>query len=458
VDVAAGAQALIDADRPVEALPLLAEGLAEAPDDPRLRLLLGVALQRAGRVEEAVAAFERAAELAPDSGLARYNLGAAHFALGNWDAAADAFLAVPERDPGIAPAAWLNAGFSRLKAGRTAEGKALLERAVAADPDGASARAANQVLDALAPAPQRPVPPRAARRVSGAWSVGREYDGNVFALPDDATVTDLSDWRTTLAGEVEARFAVADRYRVTPHYDFDGYRYDTESAYNYRRHRLYLRVDDRKGALRPRLTYGYTFSRLGGEAYVASHWLEGRLTLLRQGRRYVWAQLGAALAEAPGERYDALSGNIWEGTLSAYTPAGTGWVYGAVTARYLDRGSNATTIGGTPVTLDYSYSALAPAVVTSRPLPWRLEGKASLRYEVRRYANPDVWGSPPIGAKRRVDQRATLGLTLARPLRWGIEAELSWRGELRRSNITAADYRDRDYTRNVYGVVLKGEF
>lgn len=249
---------------------------------------------------------------------------------------------------------------------------------------------------------------------------------------------------------------VADRYRVSPQYDFDGYWYDTESAYGYRRHRVSVRVDDRRAALRPRLTAGYVFSQLGNEAYLAGPWLEGRLTLLHKDRSYLWAKFEAALVEAPGERYDALSGHSLQGTLSAYTPAGEGWVYGALTARYLDRGSNATTVNGKAVTLDYSYASVEPLVAASQPLPWGgLTANGSLRYEARRYADPDTWTG---GARRRVDHRFTARLAVERPVWKRVDVELSWRGQVRRSNITAADYRDRDYTRNLYGVFLKGDF
>lgn len=60
------AVALLDLDRPGEAVPLLEAALQTAPEDPPLHLNLGRALRRLGRVGRAMAEFEAAVTLAPD--------------------------------------------------------------------------------------------------------------------------------------------------------------------------------------------------------------------------------------------------------------------------------------------------------------------------------------------------------------------------------------------------------
>jgi len=462
-DVTDRARSLIDGGRPAKAVPLLEEAAVARPGDATVVFLLGVAYHRTGQHEEALVALAHAAALAPDDGLIHYNLGAAHFALGHFDEAAEAFLAVPDRAPEAAASAYLNAGLSRYKAGRVDEAKDLFGRTIQTDPEGSAADTARRLLDRLAPRPAGTPGVRTARRsfTPSAWFyAGREFDSNVFALPDDATTTDLSDWRTTARGEAEVRVPVSDRYDVTPHYDFYGYWYHAEHAYNYRRHRAWLRLNDRKGALRPRLTGGYEFAELGGEAYVASSWLDGRLTVRRTPKGRVWLRARVAVEEAPGHQYDYLSGTSWEASVSAYRKGPEdGWLYGALRLRYRDRGTADLTLAGpNNVRVDYSYASVEPRLKARTHLPWRIEVTGEAAYEVRRYLNDDTWSGPPPGSKRRLDQRVTGGVSLSRPLYGPLRATLAWTGQVRRSNITANDYRDRDYERQLYGLFIEGDW
>jgi tetratricopeptide (TPR) repeat protein len=462
-DVASRARALIDQGRPAQAVPLLEEAAVAAPEDAEVVFLLGVAYQRTGRHEAALIALNRAAALAPDDGRVFYNLGAVRFALAQWDEAAEAFLAVPPRAPEAAAAAYLNAGLSRYKAGRGEEAKALLARAVTAGPESASADTARRMLDRLASGPNVSAsPPPRPSPLTAAFYLGREYDSNVFARPDDATATDLSDWRTTAKGEVAYRMPLGGRFVLTPHCDLYGYWYHAEHAYNYRRHRAWLRLDDRRGALRPRLTWGYDFALLAGEAYLASHWLDGRLTLHRGEAGKVWLRLGVAIEEAPGRQYDYLSGTSWEAALSGYRDAlAHGWVYAALRLRYRDRGTDiALGQHGETAWVDYSYASVGPRLKARTDLPARLELTAEAGYEVRRYLSVDRWDGPDAGTKRRLDRRLVGGVTLSRPVAGPLRITLAWIGQLRRSNVGNAvtDYRDRDYERQLYGVFLEGDW
>jgi tetratricopeptide (TPR) repeat protein len=458
-DVPARARDLIDKGHPAKAVPLLEDAAVARPGDAEVVFLLGLAYQRTGRRQDALIALTHAATLAPDDGLIRYNLGAVQFALERYDEAAESFLAVPSLDPRATAAAYLNAGLARYKAGRIEEAATLLARAIDAEPDGSTAATARRMLDFLSGPREAITAAIRKRRLSTSVSAGREFDSNVFALPDDGTTTDLSDWRNTVTGEVEYRVPVSGRFDVTPHYDFYGHWYRTEHAYNYRRHRVWLRLDDRGGALRPRVTWGYDFAELGGDAYLASNWLDGRLTLHRGDHGGVWVRAGVALDEAPGHQYDYLSGTSWEAVLYGSRDAlADGWAYAALRARYRDRGTANVTYGGIPVRVDYSYASVEPRVGARSALPWGFRTTAILRYEVRRYLNDDTWGNPPAGSKRRLDKRSVVDLTLSRALTEWLRLSISWTGQVRHSNITAADYRDRDYDRQVYGAFLEGDW
>ncbi|MDQ7006411.1 MAG: tetratricopeptide repeat protein [Acidobacteriota bacterium] len=93
--------AALEKDDPAAALEHFTEAQAHAPDDPRVLYNLGLALARAGKLEEADRAWKRAAQLARGE-LARdawYNRGVAALADKNTAAAVDSFARALMIDP-----------------------------------------------------------------------------------------------------------------------------------------------------------------------------------------------------------------------------------------------------------------------------------------------------------------------------------------------------------------------
>ncbi|MGE0725950.1 MAG: tetratricopeptide repeat protein, partial [Alphaproteobacteria bacterium] len=82
---------LIGAGRHREAIDRVDVALARAPDDPELRNLRGAALFAAGDVAGARAEFDRARSIAPAQARFHANAGAARRALGQADAAIEAY-------------------------------------------------------------------------------------------------------------------------------------------------------------------------------------------------------------------------------------------------------------------------------------------------------------------------------------------------------------------------------
>jgi len=94
---------------------------------------LGELHRRLGRLAEAVAAGERATELAPDDLDAHYNLGLAHTDKGEWDAAIRAYRRALELNPNHG-LSWNNLGAALEKKGDLAGAEAAYARAVALNP------------------------------------------------------------------------------------------------------------------------------------------------------------------------------------------------------------------------------------------------------------------------------------------------------------------------------------
>lgn len=80
----------------------LLAALAERPTDVRVRTDLGVLYHSEGRLDEALAEFERALEISPKDAMASYNLATVHYARGDCESAERVLRQALELTPGTA--------------------------------------------------------------------------------------------------------------------------------------------------------------------------------------------------------------------------------------------------------------------------------------------------------------------------------------------------------------------
>jgi tetratricopeptide (TPR) repeat protein len=105
--------------------------ISEAPDDGEAHLLLGLVRFRAGRHEDALAAFEAAARAArpADAGVLAFNRGAALYELGRFTEAEAAYVEAAAADQRLAAVATLDAGLAARDAGALERARAYAARA-----------------------------------------------------------------------------------------------------------------------------------------------------------------------------------------------------------------------------------------------------------------------------------------------------------------------------------------
>jgi superkiller protein 3 len=118
---------------------MLLRQLGLDPDDATAIQNLGFARAQQGRLEEAVADYERALALDPDQRMALVNLANAHNRLGHFEGATEPLRRALELDPEDAASrnnlAWRLATWSDASLRRPAEAVAQAERAVELQPD-----------------------------------------------------------------------------------------------------------------------------------------------------------------------------------------------------------------------------------------------------------------------------------------------------------------------------------
>ena len=128
--------ALCAQGRPAEAVEVIGQAVARAPDDPGMHLNLAGALMQSGRLAEAIASYERALRLNPDYPQALDGLGCALMAAGDLEGAAARLRRAIDLDPRFADA-HDHLGDALLRLGRTAEAEGTLRQAVALAPGNA---------------------------------------------------------------------------------------------------------------------------------------------------------------------------------------------------------------------------------------------------------------------------------------------------------------------------------
>ena len=119
-------------------LSLWQDAAAKAPGMYRTHLHLGGALEKEGRLPEALQSYQRAAQLAPEAVEVHYNLGNALRQAGRFDEAAMAYARALELDPDFFQAQ-VNLAALYLQAGQAAQAEPLLRRAVQLRPEVAEA-------------------------------------------------------------------------------------------------------------------------------------------------------------------------------------------------------------------------------------------------------------------------------------------------------------------------------
>ncbi|CAO3378228.1 tetratricopeptide repeat protein [Azospirillum argentinense] len=139
-DVLAGMARRLDAMRPAPAPALTTERVAAPPPasappaDPDALLNHAILLHRAGRLDEAMAAYRAVLDLAPAHGDALHLLGLIQHQVGHHTEAEEHIMAALRTDPDF-PTAWNHLGLVRQALDRPDQAQACFRRAIALRPD-----------------------------------------------------------------------------------------------------------------------------------------------------------------------------------------------------------------------------------------------------------------------------------------------------------------------------------
>ncbi|MCL2006645.1 MAG: tetratricopeptide repeat protein [Treponema sp.] len=125
--------ALTGANRPYEAIPLFRKAIRMEPGNPLLYLNLGIAQQRTGDYEDALASFQRAIHI-DDYQIDAWNaMGLIYYELELFESAENCYRNALERDP-ASPKVWNNLGVMFFTEGSYEEARHCFEEALSLMP------------------------------------------------------------------------------------------------------------------------------------------------------------------------------------------------------------------------------------------------------------------------------------------------------------------------------------
>ena len=434
------------------------EALQRAPEAPRILRLQARLLVLSGQTQRAQQVLARLGEIEPQSSSFEFAIALESFRTGDWAQARELLRAVASRvaEPGMA---YLYLGVTEQELGALPEAEEAFARALAADPDLASAVAYRRgilalqrgrypealaqfeiVVDRL---PGTPLADSAgdylgqlARLRPRRWEVfaraGMGYDSNInLAGSDDSFVSSgEKGWRGLAAAGGSYQFG-DDALGLEVGQNAYGHFYTEQSEFDQQTSLTWLWGNvDLSEVVEADLRYGFEYAWADWKPYRSSHNLEPALT---------WS-ISSAFAVRASCRFEDRTYHLTPATpafnrngnveyagidlfyvLPTEDPAAESWLRLGYRFRNEDTSGN-----------QFVSEGHQPLVTLALALPWEIQSIVDARVEWRDYEKPSLY-QPSAGPRR--DRISILRAALERPLGEYVDLELSYRYTDRDSNV-----------------------
>lgn len=422
-------RALLAADRPGEARPVLERVLAQRPDAV-IHYLLGVAEYRSGRWAQARDHLAEAARLEPGDARVQLFLGSSLQELGDFEGAERHLREAARLDPALADAVDYRLGVLAAQRQDWDQARRFFDDVQARSPDSALAQAAEAYLRRLEVGAARPY---------SVWAtVGFAWDDNVnlAGSGQEIRVSQERDWRGvfevggyyTLLEEAGLRARVGHVSYLTYHtdeHDFDVYSSQSWAEGSY----------DLGSGFGVDLRYTYEYSLADFDDFRRVHRVEPAVRyspapgwLLRAFYRYEIRDFFIASAFRPLDR----DGQLRTTGFDVYAPLPSFFQAGRGFARLGYRHREESTSGDN---FDSHGNGLVGTLLL--PLPLRFALVLDGYYERRHYARPSLLGP---GRGQRDDHIREGRIALRRTFNQWASAEAGWRRTSWSSNVPAFDF------------------
>ncbi|HEX9759069.1 MAG TPA: tetratricopeptide repeat protein [Nitrospiria bacterium] len=307
-----------------QAIQDLTEALREKTNDLDATYYLGVALNKAGRNQEAETNLKKVLKLDPSYGRAHFNLGIVEYELkkypdalqnlqqaekedpgnplipyyqgltyhhrGDYERSSPKFLRAAVLAPDLGLTAHYYAGVGFYHRGLVEEARDELQEVVRIDPASEVARSAQEFLKNLEPHKKK------AKPWDVTLSTAYQYDSNVVLLPGGSPlptgISQQHDHRFVIFGRGGYRIFERSQWSGGASYDFYQSFHTELNAFNVQNHGGSAFVQYHQKRWQLRIPYKFNFALVDGDSFLLSHTIKPLLTIKETPRLKTYLSYG----------------------------------------------------------------------------------------------------------------------------------------------------------------------
>ena len=430
------------------------------PSSGRGQLGLGIVLYNRERYRDALSSLANAEKALPNEPLVYYYQGLSHYQLAEYDQIPPRLLRALTLGPDLGPSAHYYSGLAYYERGVLEEAQAEFEAVRDVDPQSDLGKSAADYLEQI----KRGVRAPGKRKI---WdltlSVSAQWDDNVVALPrgtslrPEATgIPRQSDYSTVFFLRGEVRPFQRGLLLAGANYSFYQSLHRTLSGFDVESHTPVVFLQHTAGPVQTRLQYVLDYVQVGRSPYLVAHAFAPIVTVTEASNLFTQFQLRYQEQDYQHGRFKFNSLRDGHNWLIGATQF---WLYAKNTAHvragYLY--DNQVT-GGKGVSLatiasaaDWAYEGHRFLVGTTLPPMYQVRLDVGFDYYLQNYDSANSFSSG--GDVFRMDQVYTYTVTASRQVAERLALALQYLHTRAESNVAAFDYN-----RNIYAVILTGQF
>ena len=452
-------QSLTRAKKYGEAEAVFRKLLEMEPGSGRAYLGLGIVLYNQDRYREALDSLALAEKASPKEALVYYYQGLAHYKLAEYQQMPPRFMRAMTLGPDLSASARYYSGLAYYQQGILDEARAEFEAVQKLEPESEFGKSAAAYLEQI----RTGVPLPRQKRWDLAFSISSQWDDNVVLLPSGFSppagptgISRNSDYRTALylRGEVRAfeqgPFVAGASYALYQSF------HRTLSEFDVQSHTPTFFVQHTAGPVQTRLQYIYDYVLVGRSPFLVAHSIAPLITVRESPTLITQVLLkyqdldfqdGRFLFNSFRDGHDWLAGAMqyW------FFAKTTGHVrLGYAYDEYITAGKDVS-LATQASAADWAYRGHKASVGVSAPPLYKIILDVGFDYYVQLYDNANSFS--PGGAVFRTDKVYNYYATVMRQLTDHFSLGLQYVHTDDNSNIAAFQYK-----RNIYGLVLTGQF
>ena len=388
------------------------------------RLQLGIAHFNLKSNVEAIQEFEKVLKQKPQDANAHLYLGFTHQQMEKYEDSLIHFQTAMSLDPSLSQIALFQIGLAFSEMNEKEEAKLAMEMVLEEDSGTETARQAKLMLDYLGgktPSSQKPW------WVTAGMSL--QYDDNVILETQD-TVSEEGDLSLSYVFGLGTRLALSENSSFQISYDFYQSLWETLEQFDYQSHYFSTSTSYASGNWDGDLTYGFNYSLLDRNDFMAFHSITPRLGFLPKPNLYTSLSYSYSLKNFIADNIRDGDNHSWSLSQFLFFMENKAYAYLSYSLALEDTQDP-----------EFDYLGHTASVGLKVPGPLKISTNLNYNYNFQNYKNI----TDSIG-ERRFDATHTAQLVLSRPIIDSLEVNVNVKRVMSNSNLTSVDFTQNVFT------------